>query len=429
MKHLLATSISIALLSLGLAGCGEKQATKEVTSDAFVTIQGQDLIKPDGTKLFIMGTNLGNWLNPEGYMFKFNKTNSGRFINEMFCQLVGPDFTADFWKAFKDNYVTREDIRFIKEQGANTIRLPFHYKLFTDEDYMGLTAAQDGFARVDSLVEWCRESDLYLILDMHDAPGGQTGDNIDDSYGYPWLFDSEVSQQLYCDIWRRIADRYKNEPVILGYELFNEPIAPYFENMEELNGKLEDVYKKGVAAIREASINRIVREAGIPRGSFYMYFRDKEDLFHYLMEESINEMLMVFEEALHSQGGDIFAALPAMYDHLRSRRSADRSLGGMGMMSAIVNRNDGLQKGGLLEFLDPDRILKRMKDCVNPDLLDLREPEDLNCILRMLIVLIVPIMYNGIRPETDPEDREKLQHALEILRRGMGAKTHPAQRS
>ena len=74
MKHLLATSITIALLSLGLAGCGEKQATKEVTSDAFVTIQGQDLIKPDGTKLFIMGTNLGNWLNPEGYMFKFNKT-------------------------------------------------------------------------------------------------------------------------------------------------------------------------------------------------------------------------------------------------------------------------------------------------------------------------------------------------------------------
>ena len=94
MKHLLATSITIALLSLGLAGCGEKQATKEVTSDAFVTIQGQDLIKPDGTKLFIMGTNLGNWLNPEGYMFKFNKTNSGRFINEMFCQLVGPDFTC-----------------------------------------------------------------------------------------------------------------------------------------------------------------------------------------------------------------------------------------------------------------------------------------------------------------------------------------------
>ena len=179
----------------------------------------------------------------------------------------------------------------------------------------------------------------------------------------------------------------------------------------------------------ETSINRIVREAGIPRGSFYMYFRDKEDLFHYLMEECIDELLLVFEEVLRSQGGDIFAALPAMYEHLRSRRSADRSLGGMGMMSAIVNRNDGLQKGGLLEFLNLDRVLKRIEGCVNPDLLDLREPEDLNCILRMLIVLIVPIMYNGLRSETDPEDREKLKRALEILRRGMGAKPLPAERS
>ena len=256
---LVGTSLLAASLMLG--SCGEK-AEKVQEPAAFVTIQGQDLIKPDGTKLFIMGTNLGNWLNPEGYMFKFSKTNSPRFINEMFCQLVGPDFTAEFWKAFKDNYITREDVQFIKNTGANTIRLPFHYKLFTDEDFMGLTANQDGFARVDSVVEWCREADLYLILDMHDAPGGQTGDNIDDSYGYPWLFESETSQQLYCDIWRKIAERYKNEPVILGYELFNEPIAPYFPNMEELNGKLEDIYKKGVAAIREVDTNHIILLGG-----------------------------------------------------------------------------------------------------------------------------------------------------------------------
>lgn len=194
----------------------------------------------------------------------------------MFCQLVGPDFTAEFWKAFKDNYITREDVQFIKNTGANTIRLPFHYKLFTDEDFMGLTANQDGFARVDSVVEWCREADLYLILDMHDAPGGQTGDNIDDSYGYPWLFESETSQQLYCDIWRKIAERYKNEPVILGYELFNEPIAPYFPNMEELNGKLEDIYKKGVAAIREVDTNHIILLGGAQWNGNFKPFTDSK---------------------------------------------------------------------------------------------------------------------------------------------------------
>ena len=277
MKQLLTAALSLTLLVPSLTGCGETQATKQdLAPEAFVTIQGPDLIQPNGEKLFIMGTNLGNWLNPEGYMFHFRKTNSGRFINEMFCQLVGPDFTAEFWKAFKDNYVTREDVQFIKEQGANTIRLPFHYKLFTDEDYMGLTANQDGFARVDSLVEWCREANLYLILDMHDAPGGQTGDNIDDSYGYPWLFESEASQKLYCDVWRKIAAHYKNEPVILGYELFNEPIAPYFENMEELNGKLEDVYKLGVAAIREVDKNHIILLGGSQWNGNFKPFKDSK---------------------------------------------------------------------------------------------------------------------------------------------------------
>lgn len=260
MKH--SYSFCLVLCFAFLFGACANSETTTAGKGAFVTISGPDLVQPDGSKLFIKGTNLGNWLNPEGYMFRFQRANSARFINEMFCQLVGPDFTAEFWQLFKDNYITRQDVAFIKRTGSNTIRLPFHYKSFTDEDYMGLTARQDGFARVDSVVKWCREEGLYLILDMHDAPGGQTGDNIDDSYGYPWLFDSPASQKLYCDIWRTIANYYKDEPVILGYELFNEPIAPYFENMAELNGKLEGLYKMGVAAIREVDNNHIILLGG-----------------------------------------------------------------------------------------------------------------------------------------------------------------------
>ena len=269
--------MNLLVLASLLGACQPKQ-TASVMPDAddFVRVEGADLITPEGEKLFIKGTNLGNWLNPEGYMFGFQKTNSGRFINEMFCQLVGPDFTAEFWKAFKDNYVTRKDIEFIASTGANTIRLPFHYKLFTNEDYMGLTGQQDGFARVDSVINWCRDNKLYVILDMHDAPGGQTGDNIDDSYGYPWLFESEASQQLMCDIWRKIADYYKNEPVILGYDLMNEPIAPYFENMDELNSKLEPLYKRVVKAVREVDTNHIVMIGGAQWNGNFQPFKDSK---------------------------------------------------------------------------------------------------------------------------------------------------------
>ena len=226
--------------------------------DSFVHVEGEYLIEPNGDTLFIKGTNLGNWLNPEGYMFGFSKTNSAGLIDRMFCELVGPDRTREFWTMFKDNFVTREDIEFIASTGANTIRVPFHYKLFTDEDYMGLTSDQDGFKRLEDVIGWCRESGLYVILDMHDAPGGQTGDNIDDSCGYPWLFESEASQKLFCDIWRNIAEYYRNEPVILGYDLINEPIAPYFDNVAQLNALLEPLHKRVTAVIREVDPNHVI---------------------------------------------------------------------------------------------------------------------------------------------------------------------------
>lgn len=243
----------------------------------FITINGPDLIAPDGSKFFIRGINLGNWLNPEGYMFKFRSASSARLIDQAFREMVGPDFTNEFWKAFKDNYITREDIQYIAKTGANSIRLPFHYKLFTDEDYMGLSVNQDGFQRTDTLVEWCRQSGLYIILDMHDAPGGQTGDNIDDSYGYPWLMVSEKSQQQFVEIWKKIADHYKNEPVILGYDLLNEPIATYFKNEEDmLNSKLEPLYKKAVEAIREVDTNHIVLLGGSQWNSNFSIFTDSK---------------------------------------------------------------------------------------------------------------------------------------------------------
>lgn len=57
---------------------------------------------------------------------------------------------------------------------------------------------------------------------MHDAPGGQTGDNIDDSYGYPWLFENENNQKQFCDIWQSIAKHYANDTIILGYDILND---------------------------------------------------------------------------------------------------------------------------------------------------------------------------------------------------------------
>lgn len=168
----------------------------------------------------------------------------------MLSQLIGPYETAAFWRDFKDSYITREDISFLAREGVNTLRLPFHYKLFTNEDYMGLADnSSEGFRLVDQVVEWCRAEGLYLILDMHDCPGGQTGDNIDDSYGYPWLITERAPQEQFIAIWEKIARHYRNEPVILGYELMNEALATYFNNdYNQLSHQLDTLYKEGGAS-------------------------------------------------------------------------------------------------------------------------------------------------------------------------------------
>jgi endoglucanase len=228
----------------------------------FFSVRGREVLGPDGKPFVMQGVNLGNWLMPEGHMFKFRTVNSPRLINDLISELVGPAAAAEFWKKYLDVYVTEADIHFLKATGANSLRVPFHYRLFTDESYLGSSDGTRGFMLLDRLIEWCRKENLPLILDMHAAPGGQTGDHIDDGYGYPFLFDSEADQQLAVDIWKRIAERYANEPIILGYDLLNEPIAPFFEDKERLNKKLEPVYRKIVAAIRSVDKNHIVLLGG-----------------------------------------------------------------------------------------------------------------------------------------------------------------------
>lgn len=175
----------------------------------------------------------------------------------------------------------------------------------------------------------------------------------------------------------------------------------------------------------EASINRIIRAAHIPRGSFYMYFQDKEDLFRYLLRESIDHLLVLLREVLCAQNGDIFAALLALYDELERRQTGNTGPGSIGLLAVIVNRNCGLQMSGLLEFVNPDTIVAQVAEEVDPSLLDLRDERDLNDTLRTLLVLSIPIMYHGLRPDSDLDGREALNRVLKILRRGMDAKPAP----
>lgn len=260
MKHYLITLSAIVLISVNFS-CNKKvdktAEEKPENTLSFITTKGTQLVDDKENSIILKGTNLGNWLVPEGYMFKMEQVNSPRKIDELLYELVGPDSLTVFWNGFLNNYISHDDIKYLKSIGVNHLRLPFHYKMFTDDLYMG--ERNQGFKYFDRLVNWCRQEKIYVLLDMHCAPGGQTGDNIDDSYGYPYLLKSKSSQDLMTEIWVRIAEKYKNEPVIIGYDIVNEPIAHYFENeLDDLNHKLFILYKRITNEIRKVDQDHII---------------------------------------------------------------------------------------------------------------------------------------------------------------------------
>jgi hypothetical protein len=254
----------------------------------FVTVKGRQIIAPSGDPLLLKGMGIGNWLLPEGYMFGFRQANSPRLIDEVICQLVGEERARQFWWTYTDQYITQEDICFLKSAGFNHIRVSFNWRLFVTETEPR-TLEGVGYQCLDRVVGWCKAESLYVILDMHGAPGGQTGDNIDDSWGYPFLFESPESQELTIGIWEALARRYANEPTVIGYDLLNEPIATHFDRAT-LNPKLEPLYKQITAAIRRHDPNHVIFLGGAQWNTDFSVFGPPFDdklayTFHRYWEE------------------------------------------------------------------------------------------------------------------------------------------------
>ena len=228
----------------GAAGSGGSAAPAK-----YAHVSGSKLVDGDGKPLLLRGVSLGNWMLNEGYMWKFDGPNGdrGRRMEQRVEELIGADKAKAFWKAWRAAFVTEADITRIHDLGFNSIRLPLNARLLMPDGQDSFD--EEGFAYVHDVVAWCKKAGLWVILDMHGAPGGQTGTNIDDDANdHPDLFASgKGNVDRLVKLWKELATRYSNEPAVLGYDLLNEPIAPDFSSM---NDQLWPTYQKVGAAIR-----------------------------------------------------------------------------------------------------------------------------------------------------------------------------------
>ncbi len=210
----------------------------------------------------LKGFGLGGWLLPEGYMWGlYDLCDRPRRMEKMIETLCGEAYASIFWEKYFDTYITRWDIETIAGQGYNSVRLPINARHLYKIENGQMHFNQKTIENIDQLIRWCSELDIYVILDMHGANGGQTGANIDDCIDdQPRLFMEEHYENELIEIWGMLAMRYKDEPAVAGYDLLNEPLPNWFS---AYNHKLMPLYRKLISKIRQIDKKHLIILEGL----------------------------------------------------------------------------------------------------------------------------------------------------------------------
>lgn len=282
------------ILLVFLFGSSQLQA-----QSCFLSTVGQQVRNGAGQNVILRAMNLGYWTVQEGYMLNPQNGNLASCQWKMKKRYFDAGQTEAqveaFYQSWRDNFITKADIDYIASQGFNAVRLPMHYELF-------LTASQrtwrnnviknigyhdtykanlqtalnnnqlftdpnvEGFKIIDRLLGWCAANGLYVILDLHAAPGGQGADqNISDLFYANDLWNQQVFKDVTNKLWERISVRYKSEPRIAWYELINEP------NQVPNNQVIHDLYQRLITTIRNQGDNHILMIGGNGWGNNYDY--------------------------------------------------------------------------------------------------------------------------------------------------------------
>ncbi|KAL3453405.1 putative glucanase [Aspergillus insuetus] len=203
----------------------------------FLRVTGNQIADENGTVVLLRGASLGGVLNMENFVNGYPGSES--FARAAMLKAMGAEHYEYFFKRFFHHFFTDKDVEYLKSLGINSLRIPFGYKHF--EDDMNPRDLKNGaFTYLDHIVSLCANHGIYSILDMHTVPGCQNPDwHSDNHTSYAAFWDHKDHQDRTVWLWERVAEHYKDNPWVAGYNPLNEPcdseqvrVAAFYERVE-----------------------------------------------------------------------------------------------------------------------------------------------------------------------------------------------------
>lgn len=268
-----------------LAASDRVESTSLLSDEDFLSTSGTEIVNRSGETVVLTGINLGGWLLQEYWMCpvkgdsdieKWTYLETLQVLEKRF----GQERTRELIASYEENWITEVDFQNIADMGYNVVRIPFWYRNFMSDDE-GTWIEEDfdrnpGFQRLDWALEMAGKYGLYVILDMHGCPGGQSTDHCAGSARECKLFKDENDQDIMEELWLAISTRYRDNPVVAAYDIMNEPEAQSYSGDDVMDDPRNQIYDRMIKAIRANGDEHIITVEAIWTISVLPYPEDTD---------------------------------------------------------------------------------------------------------------------------------------------------------
>ncbi len=223
---------------------------------AWVSTQGTRFVDASGEPVVLKGCNVGNWFLLEMWMLAIEH---GQFADQYefeknLADRFGEDEKDRLMDVYRANWVTPRDFEVMRSFGFNVIRLPFNYRLIEVKGEPGVLNVE-GVKWLDRAVEMAEDAGMHVILDMHGVPGGQSVDHPTGRVEQNKLWDDPAYGTRTAQLWKQLAEHYKDRASIAGYDVINEPYADF---QTDIRPRLREIFVEIYEAIREVDDRHVV---------------------------------------------------------------------------------------------------------------------------------------------------------------------------